>query len=67
MSSGKKVLLMISVLSFLMIIFLFGTKSYFNHQIITLANDRCYEVGGTPVVEKDMWAINYSFSCEEAN
>ncbi|SER02630.1 hypothetical protein SAMN05216362_1412 [Piscibacillus halophilus] len=63
MKTRTKVLIAIGTLSFLMVIFLYGTQSYFNYKEINLASDRCYEIGGTPIVEKDFLTSNYSFSC----
>lgn len=64
MKSKKKIFLGIGAFSFLTVVFLIGTQSYFNNKIINLASDGCYEIGGSPKLERDFFAINYSFSCQ---
>jgi len=44
-------------------LFLTGAQSYFNHKEINYASEKCYEVGGSPVVETSFLALSYSFSC----
>lgn len=46
-----------------MVMFLVGTQSYFNNKEIENASEQCYEIGGTPEVESDFLAMNYSFEC----
>lgn len=65
MKIRTKMLIAIGALSFVMIAFLVSAKSYFNNKEISLANDRCYEIGGMPKVESDFLTLNYSFSCQE--
>ncbi|KGP71777.1 hypothetical protein N782_16660 [Pontibacillus yanchengensis Y32] len=67
MKTRTKVFITLVALSFLMVLFLYGTQSYFHYKEINLASDRCYEIGGTPIIEKDFLASNYSFSCEVSN
>ncbi|CEG25616.1 hypothetical protein [Bacillus sp. B-jedd] len=46
-------------------LFLTGSQSYFHYKEINFATDKCYEVGGSPVVETSFLALSYSFSCEK--
>ncbi|MGR9049530.1 hypothetical protein ACQ4XT_12975 [Halobacillus faecis] len=62
----KWMVLTLCTLTMIMGIFLVGTQSYFNIKEINNASDQCYEIGGTPEVESDFMAINYSFECHTA-
>lgn len=59
----KWVVLALCSLTIVMGIFLLGMQSYFNNKEIENASDQCYEIGGTPKVESDFLAMNYSFEC----
>lgn len=63
----KNLVITMSTLTFVGMSFLFAALSYFNHQEINLAVEKCFEIGGMPAVESDTFAINYSFSCETGN
>ncbi|WP_067729829.1 hypothetical protein [Oceanobacillus damuensis] len=67
MKIRTKIFIAIGVLSFVTVAFLISTQSYFNNKEISLASDRCYEIGGMPKVESDFLNLNYSFSCQENN
>lgn len=67
MKTKTKVLIAVCTLSFLTVVFLIGTQSYFNNKEINFASDRCYEIGGTPKVESEFLALDYSFSCQTYN
>ncbi|WP_273853074.1 hypothetical protein [Guptibacillus spartinae] len=47
------------------IVFLIGLPSYLNHQVIESAVDGCEKIGGEVSLEKDILAMNWSFSCEK--
>jgi hypothetical protein len=63
-SKTKWVIAALGTLTVVMVIFLIGTQSYFNKKVIKNASDQCFEIGGTPAVESDFLAVNYSFKCE---
>ncbi|WP_453996298.1 hypothetical protein [Bacillus nitroreducens] len=63
MKIRTKVFIAIGTLSLLAVVFLYGMQSYFHNKEIEFASEGCYEIGGTPIVEKDFWALGYSFSC----
>ncbi len=44
--------------------FIIGVGSYFNHQVIDTAVEGCEKLEGEVNLEKDILAINWSFSCE---
>ncbi|WP_273833660.1 hypothetical protein [Guptibacillus sedimenti] len=44
--------------------FIIGVGWYFNHQVIDSAVEGCEKKGGEVNLEKDILAINWSFSCE---
>ncbi len=66
MNIKTKQLLLIGVLFFVVVAFLISTQSYFNNKEISSASDKCYE-SGIPKVESDLFALNYSFSCQKGN
>lgn len=49
----------------LVLFFMIGAGSYFNHQVIDTAVEGCEKIGGKVSLEKDFLAINWSFSCEK--
>jgi len=61
----KQQLIIVIPFVFMIVAILIGSKSYFNHQEIKLANSSCEEQGGNPVVEKTFLTLGYSFSCED--
>lgn len=65
MKIRTKMIIAISVLSFVAVAFLISTQSYFNNKEISLASERCYDIGGMPKLESDFLHLNYSFSCQE--
>lgn len=47
-----------------LIFFFLSVNSYFGHKEILAASNGCYESNGMPVVSKDRFALNWSFSCD---
>ena len=46
------------------IAFLIASEAYFNSKEVSLATDRCFEDGGSPVVELAVLNLEYTFECK---
>ncbi|HZG72954.1 MAG TPA: hypothetical protein VEY51_15560 [Chondromyces sp.] len=64
MKHADKHSFIVGMMLVVMVIFLITSASMMNHIQIKTAVDGCIEKNGTPNVEKDFLAFNWSFSCQ---
>ncbi|QTM98969.1 hypothetical protein ERJ70_06425 [Sediminibacillus dalangtanensis] len=60
----RKMVFLLTGLTIFLAVFLLISTSVMNHLQINNAADQCVEIGGSPNVEKDFFAFNWSFSCD---
>ncbi|WP_153462047.1 hypothetical protein [Sediminibacillus terrae] len=60
----RKMVYLLAGLALSLGILLLLSTSVMNHLQINNAANQCVEIGGNPIVEKDLLAFNWSFSCD---
>ncbi|SDL88952.1 hypothetical protein [Sediminibacillus halophilus] len=61
---ARKMLFLLTGMTIFLVVFLLIATSVMNRLQINNAANQCKEIGGSPNVEKDLFAINWSFSCD---
>lgn len=60
--SAGQLIVSLSLTAILALSIVFAAQAYFSYMEVTEAADRCYDLGGFPVIEKSGWQMTH-FEC----